>query len=112
MEGPSLPPVRPCMPIKSIRHKGLRLLHEEDDACGVPADVADRLRDMLAALTAAAAIEDMEVVPGWRLSRIGRKEIRDWALGVSRGCWLIFRFEAGDAFELDLVDDPERSASP
>jgi len=97
---------RPLMAIKSIRHKGLWLLYEDDDACGVPANLVDRLRDMLAALGTAEAVEDVGVVPGWQLRPLERQLVGCWSLAVAHNCWLIFRFEEGDAFELDLVDDP------
>ena len=38
------------MPIKSVKHKGLRRLFEKDDRRGVSAVHADKLRDMLLAL--------------------------------------------------------------
>jgi proteic killer suppression protein len=93
------------MPIKSIRHKGLWLLHEGDDARGVPADLADRLRDMLAALATAETIEDVGVVPGWQLHPFERALVDCWTLTVARNCWLVFRFEDGGAVELDLIDN-------
>lgn len=96
------------MPITSIRHKGLWLLHEEDDARGVPKACADRLRDMLLALGNASAVDDVGVVPGWRLSALEGDLAGRWMLTVARNCWLIFRFDGGDAFDLDLVvDDPQ-----
>ena len=36
--------------IRSIRHKGLKRLHEDDDPRGVMAEHADKLRDILARL--------------------------------------------------------------
>jgi proteic killer suppression protein len=55
------------MPIGSIRHKGLRRLFAKGDARGVPPASVDKLRDMLLAIDAAAAIGDLEMLPGWRL---------------------------------------------
>ena len=66
------------MPIKSFRHKGLRELFEEGRSRSIRADQAKRLRRLLTALDAAATIDEMN--------------------------GLIFRFEDGDAFDLDLVD--------
>lgn len=93
------------MPIKSVRHKGLWLLYEEDDARGVPEACADKLRDMLGALATAQAAEDMAVVPGWELRRLKDEFVDYWTLTLARNCWLIFRFQGGHASELDLVDD-------
>ena len=93
------------MPIRSICHKGLWLLHEEDDARGVPPGSADRLRDMLSALAAAQCVDELRMMPGWRLDALKGELGGRWTLTVASGCWLIFRFEDGDACELDLVDD-------
>jgi hypothetical protein len=38
--------------IRSIRHKGLKRLHEDDDPRGVLAEHADKLRDILVRLDA------------------------------------------------------------
>jgi proteic killer suppression protein len=91
------------MPIESIRHKGLWLLYEDDDACSVPEACADRLRDMLLALGAASSVEELRVVPGWRLEALGGELAGYWTLTVAQGCWLMFRFVDSDAFDLDLV---------
>ena len=50
----------------SIRHKGLKRLHEDDDWRGVIREHAEKLRDILARLDAADTIADMDV-PGFRL---------------------------------------------
>ena len=42
--------------IRSIRHKGLKRLYEEDDPRGVIGEHAEKLRDILARLDAAAAL--------------------------------------------------------
>ena len=45
--------------IKTIKHKGLRLLFEKDDASKLSASQVERIRDILSALDAAAIKEDM-----------------------------------------------------
>ena len=52
--------------IRSIRHKGLKRLHEDDDPRGVMAEHAEKLRDILARLDAAGMVADMDL-PGLRL---------------------------------------------
>ena len=47
------------MAIQSFRHKGLRRLFESDDRRAIPASFADKLRDMLAAIDTANAVEDV-----------------------------------------------------
>jgi proteic killer suppression protein len=47
--------------IFSIRHKGLRRLHEDDDPGGVMAEHVIKLRDILARLDAARTVADMDI---------------------------------------------------
>jgi hypothetical protein len=49
--------VRKPMAVRSIRHKGLRRLWERNDAPRVPADSADKLRRMLAAINRSGSPE-------------------------------------------------------
>jgi proteic killer suppression protein len=52
--------------IRSFRHKGLKRLYAEDDRRGVSGEHAEKLRDILARLDAAATVADMDL-PGFRL---------------------------------------------
>jgi len=52
--------------ICSIRHKGLKRLHENDNPRGVMAEHVIKLRDILARLDAARTVADMDM-PGFRL---------------------------------------------
>ena len=49
------------MSIESFRHKGLRRILEDDDARGVPAMQAQKIRRIRFALQEAAAVSDMDV---------------------------------------------------
>jgi proteic killer suppression protein len=52
--------------IRSIRHKGLKRLYEDDDPRGVMREHTAKLRDILARLDAAGIVADMDL-PGFRL---------------------------------------------
>ena len=45
------------MRIESIRHKGLRQLYEDDNARGVQASAADKLRKLLLAIETAGGLD-------------------------------------------------------
>ena len=92
------------MPIRSFRHKALRELFEHDRARGLPADQVNRLRRILTALDAATAVEEMRAIPGWRLHSLAGDLKGFWSISVTGNWRLIFRFNAGDALDLDLVD--------
>lgn len=92
------------MSIRSFRHKGLKRLFEDGNAKGVLPGSAAKIGDILAAIDAAVEIEDVSLFPGWRLHPL-KGDLRDfWSITVSGNWRIIFRFEGGDAFELDLVD--------
>jgi proteic killer suppression protein len=82
----------------------LRQLFERDDARRLPPASVDKLRDMLVAIHAARTVDDIDLVPGWKLHPLKGDLAGCWSLTVTRNWRLTFRFEDGDAFDLDLVD--------
>jgi proteic killer suppression protein len=92
------------MAIQSFRHKGLRWLFQDDDARGVRADQSKRLRRLLAQIDTAHTLDDLRRFPGDRMHELKGKLKGRWSLTVSGNWRLTFRFEEGDAFDLDLVD--------
>ncbi len=89
--------------IRSIRHRGLKRLHEDDDPRGVMSQHIEKLRDILARLDAAGAVADMDL-PGFRLHPL-KGELRGfWAVTVRANWRVIFRFADRDALDVDYVD--------
>ena len=89
--------------IRTIRHKGLKRLHDEDDPRGVMAEHVIKLRDILARLDAAKAVADMDV-PGFMLHALKGREKGFWAVTVRANWRVIFRFVEHDASDVDYVD--------
>jgi toxin HigB-1 len=89
--------------IITIRHKGLRRLHETDDPRGVMADHADKLRRILARLDASRAASDMDL-PGYRLHPLKGSLAGFYAVTVNGNWRVIFRFEQGSATDIDYID--------
>jgi proteic killer suppression protein len=89
--------------IRSIRHKGLKRPHEEDDPRGVNVEHADKLRDILARLDAAGDISDMDL-PGFRLHPLKGEFKGMWAVTVRANWRITFRFANRDVFDVDYVD--------
>ena len=89
--------------IRTIRHKGLRRLYEEDDARGVIAEHAARLRDILARLDVAVVPEDMDL-PGFRLHPLKGDLKGFWAVTVRANWRVMFRFVNGDVKDVDYCD--------
>jgi proteic killer suppression protein len=89
--------------IKSFRHKGLKLLFEEDDGKKLPPDMLVRIRIILSTLHAAQDIEGMNL-PTFRLHPL-KGDLKDFYTVTVRSNWrIIFSFEGGNAFNVDFVD--------
>jgi len=89
--------------IRSIRHKGLKRLHEDDDPRGVIGQHVEKLRDILARLDATGAVADMDL-PGFRLHPLKGELKGFWAVTVRANWRVIFRLVEGDALDVDYVD--------
>jgi proteic killer suppression protein len=89
--------------IRSIRHKGLKRLHEDDDPRGVISEHIDKLCDILARLDAAGEISDMDL-PGFRLHPLKGEFKGLWAVTVRANWHVIFRVANGDVLDVDYVD--------
>ncbi len=89
--------------IKTFRHKGLRRLFEDDEGSKLPSDMLERIRLVLSTLHAAQEIEGMNL-PTFRLHHL-KGEWKGFFSVTVRANWrIIFRFEDGDAFDVDFVD--------
>ena len=89
--------------IRSIRHKGLKRLYEDDDPRGINGQHVEKLRDILARLDVASAITDMEL-PGFHLHALKGNHRGFWAVTVRANWRIIFRMEDGDVMDVDYMD--------
>jgi toxin HigB-1 len=89
--------------IKSFRHKGLRQLFENDEGSKLPPDMLVRIRIILSALHAAEDKEGMSI-PTFRFHALKGDRKGYFAVTVSANWRIIFRFEDGNAFDVDFVD--------
>jgi proteic killer suppression protein len=92
------------MAIRRIRHRGLRRLFEDDDRRGVLAAHAQKIADVLAALDAAEEPGDMGRFPGWRLHPLKGRLEGFWSVTITGNWRIVFRFDQGDAWDVDLMD--------
>lgn len=93
------------MEIESIRHKALRLFVETGKPKGLNAQVAARLRNMIAYLTAIKAVEEMHTPPNWGAHELKGDRAGFWSLTVTKNWRMTFRVnEDGAIADLDLED--------
>ena len=60
------------MIIRSVRHRGLRRLIEDNDTRGIRSDLVNRVRNILAVLIVAENMEGVRGPPGWRIHQLRR----------------------------------------
>ena len=88
--------------IRTIRHKGLKRLFEQDDPSGVNSEHFGKLRNIPVTHHAAPTVAHMDM-PGFRLHPLKGATRGFWAVTVRANWRVTFRFD-GDAEDVDYVD--------
>lgn len=90
------------MKIRSVRHKGLRRLMLDDDASGLPAQVVDKVRNILAFLQDMEHEEELRSIPSWKPHQLTGARKGSWSLFVTKNWRITFRIEQSDMQIVDL----------
>jgi len=89
----------------SIRHKALRRFVESGKPKGLDANVAERLRKMIAYLATIETVDELHVPPNWGAHALTGDRAGAWALTVTKNWRMTFRLtEDGTIADLDLED--------
>jgi len=89
--------------IQSFKHKGLKQLFEKGTARGIPPDHVAKVENILAVLNRARRPSDVDL-PGFGLHRLKGDLKEFWSVTVRANWRIIFRFEKGDVYDVDLLD--------
>lgn len=89
--------------IKKFQHRGLKQLYEEDEGSGINPEHVEKVRRILAQLKSSSRPEDMDL-PGYKLHLLKGDLAGFWSVTVRANWRIIFRFENGDATNVDLID--------
>jgi proteic killer suppression protein len=89
--------------IDSFRHKGLRQLFENDNPRGLNAEHVRKIRQILTVRHAAQSVAALDMST-FRLHPLKGDLQGFWSIMVRANWRIIFRFEDGSAFDVDLVD--------
>jgi len=92
------------MRVRSIAHKGLRRLYEENSSKGLSADTVDKLRKMLTFLDAMENPEELRALPLWKAHVLTGDRKGTWSLHVTRNRRLTFRIEDDEIVDLNVED--------
>jgi len=91
------------MSIKKFRHKGLRVFFESGDKSGIQVAHFKRIGLILDLLDGTSKVQDMDF-PGSNFHRLKGNLKEFYSIHVNGNWTIIFRFENGDAFDVDLID--------
>jgi proteic killer suppression protein len=79
-------------------------LYKTGSGRDLPSSMVEKISDILLAIEEAAHPDEVGLFPGWRLHPLKGELKGFWSVTVSGNWRVIFRFEEGDAFDLDFVD--------
>ena len=89
--------------IITFQHAGLKKAYKRNQYSKVPSDQVKRIRVALSDLDSARRITDMDL-PKYRLHSLRGEMEGYWSIKISANWRMVFRFEGGDAYEVDLID--------
>lgn len=94
------------MRIRSFAHKGLKRFYEQDIAKGIPADSADKLRQILTFLDEMQDPDELHALPLWKPHLQKGDRAGTWSLAVTRNRRLTFRIDNAEReiCDVDLED--------
>lgn len=92
------------MRVRSIAHKGLRRLYEDNSSKGLSADTVYKLRKMLAFLDAMQNPEELRALPTWKAHILTGDRKGTWSLHVTRNRRITFRIEDDEIIDINLED--------
>lgn len=91
------------MVIKTFRHRGLRRAHQRRDFRKVHTTHAKKIAIILSDLDAARKLSSLDL-PHYQLHPLKGDLEGIWSIRVSHNWRITFRFEAGHAYEVNLID--------
>ena len=94
------------MIVRSVRHRGLRQLVENDSSRLLKQDLVERVRGIVTALALAENMEGFvrEAAPGWRVHRLSGDRRNEWSVSVSANWRIVFEERDGAIERLNLED--------
>ena len=89
------------MKIRNVVHKGLRRFIENDDASGLPADAAEKIRKIVSFLQDMEREAELRTVPVWKAHQMTGDRKGAWSLIVTKNWRITFHIARE---EIEIVD--------
>lgn len=90
--------------IRSFKDKRIEAIFRGEFVKGVEGKIQQRAREKLKYLDAAATLTDLRVPPGNQLEALKGDRKGQYSIRVNQQWRLCFRWNEGDAFEVEIVD--------
>ncbi|SDY63850.1 type II toxin-antitoxin system RelE/ParE family toxin [Nitrosomonas sp. Nm58] len=93
-----------CVHEQNFRHErnGSFVCQREDQA--TPPEILQVACRKLAQLHRVSSIEELRIPPGNRLEKLSCNRDGQWSIRINNQWRICFRFEAGDAFDVEITD--------
>ncbi len=89
--------------IQTFKNKSLENLFKENFNKGVPANLENKIRIRLEVIDSALIVDDIRL-PGYDLHELKGDRKGTWSIKVSGNWRITFKFEDGDAYDVNLED--------
>lgn len=89
--------------IKNFKHKGLEQFFTKDIRKALDAKDLSKITRILDRLDTAIAVKDMDII-GWDLHELKGNRKGVWSVAVRKNWKITFRFENGEAYDINLED--------
>lgn len=90
--------------IKSFADRETEKLWNGRKSKAVPARLRERALAKLLGISIATNVRELEVPPGNRLEKLRGDRENQWSIRINRQYRVCFRFEGGDAYDVEVVD--------
>lgn len=90
--------------IKTFATKETAAVFTNEKVRRLPSNILQAARRKLAQLHNVASIEELRVPPGNRIEKLSGNRNELWSIRINDQWRICFRFEAGDAYDVEIVD--------
>ena len=90
--------------ITSFAGRETERIYRREPSRRIPRDIQARAFMRLMQIDAAVGIEDLRLPPSNRLERLRGKRTGQWSIRINDQWRVCFRFERGEAFDVEIVD--------
>ncbi len=90
--------------IKTFATKETAALFANEKVRKLPPEILQVARRKLVQLHHVSSIEELRIPPGNRLEKLSSNRDGQWSIRINDQWRICFRFEAGDAFDVEIID--------